>query len=135
MNRAFKLALAALCLAPVAALAQDASISPSSIAVGVYQWSCANPSIVEPILESVIGGIFGILGLNATLKKFGFTKDSPVIGGLVWLLRKISVDVKPPDSVIVKQAAVAVQASPEAMATGASPTRMMAASVAIAKAS
>jgi hypothetical protein len=90
------------CFLPCAAFAQDATTS--GVAHAVYQWSCANPTIVEPILEWALGGLITLLGLNATLKKVGFTKDSPIIGWFVWGLRKLLADVKPPPAVIAKEA-------------------------------
>ena len=123
--------VAAVLAFPTLALAQDASIN--NVAVAVYQWTCANPTIVEPILEWALGGISVILGLNATLKKLGATKDSgPILGWIVWGLRKLAVDVRPPPAVIVHQAAVIVENSPAALATGADPARMAAAASAIA---
>jgi hypothetical protein len=88
---------------------------------------------VEPILEWLVTIIGPAAIANAIMKKFGITKDSPVIGVIIPILRRLVLDVPPPPAVMLKNAADVLTAQPEiAAASGASAEHVAAAAVAVA---
>ena len=115
----------------IGAAQAQAMITPAAVD-GAYTWVCTNKSVVEPVLESILGFLGVAATANAIMKKLGVTKDSPVIGAIIPALRMLVLDVHPPDHVIVSNAATVLAASPAIVAaTKVDPAKVAAAAVAI----
>ena len=122
-----------LLIAP--AFAQDTvgSAASNHAADVAYDWVCSNPTIVKPVLY-LFAAYLANNAISAVMKKYGVTKDSPIVGIVARIMRLVAMDVKPPDAVVVKQAATIVAAAPEVVAaTQVSPEKMAAAAEALKK--
>jgi hypothetical protein len=83
----------------------QAATDPTTVDPGtqVVGWVCSNQTLMASII-TIFGGRFIIELVSAGMKKFGVTSSSPGMAMVVPALRAISLDLKPPDHVIVQNA-------------------------------
>lgn len=98
--------LAAACLAPCAALAQDADTTRQINQA--YDWVCSNRSTIEPIIEgfAALSAIsLPLHGIGIWMKRSGVTGTVTWAGKLFKVIRAMNGDVPPPPAVIATQGA------------------------------
>jgi len=72
---------------------------------------CQNQDWVSYVLAILLAH-GGLSIVSAAMKKCGITRDSPLIGIIVPIIRVLALDLKPPPAVIVAQAQ-AIQNAPK----------------------
>jgi hypothetical protein len=94
-----------------AALAQAAVSGPasSSIELGtsIVGLVCSNQVLVASVI-TFLAAHFGLSVASGILKKAGATKNSPVIGAFIPLIRLLAIDTTPPPQVVVASATAIV---------------------------
>jgi hypothetical protein len=76
------------------------TVDPGTVAVS---WIVNNQKLAAAII-TFFGGRLVLEIVSGAMKKYGITKDSPGMSMIVPLLRAVSIDLTPPDAVVVANA-------------------------------